>query len=73
MKLAQQIADKVYPIMEGNRHISSERLNLALMQELEVLTDKPIELLRKLLACNVPNASNKHIFDEVRRYLDTVG
>ena len=73
MKLAQQIADKVYPIMEGNRHHSSERLNLALMQELKVLTDKPIELLRRLMECNVPNKSNKHIFDEVRRYLDTVG
>lgn len=72
MKLAQQIADKVYPIMEGNRHLSSERLNLALMQELEALTAKPIDLLTKLLECNVPNSGNKHIFDEVRYYLDSL-
>lgn len=72
MKLAQQIADKVYPIMEGNRHLSSERLNLALRQELETLTAKPIDLLTKLLECNVPNTSNKHIFDEVRSYLDSL-
>lgn len=70
MKLAQQIADKVYPIMEGNRHLSSERLNSALIQELEALTSKPIDLLTKLLECNVPNKGNKHIFDEVRQYLD---
>lgn len=72
MKLAQQIANKVYPIMEGNRHLSSERLNLALVQELEVLTAKPIDLLMKLLECNVPNSGNKHIFDEARRYLDSL-
>lgn len=70
MKLAQQIADKVYPILEGNRHLSSERLNLALMQELEALTSRPVELLTRLLECNVPNKGNKHIFDEVRQYLD---
>ncbi|MGN7885483.1 hypothetical protein ACN9ML_05605 [Dyadobacter endophyticus] len=72
MKLSQQIANKVYPIMEGNRHLSSERLNLALVQELEALTAKPIDLLTKLLECSVPNSGNKHIFDEVRRYLDSL-
>ena len=72
MKLSQQIANKVYPIMEGNRHLSSERLNLALMQELETLTAKPIDLLTKLLECNVPNSGNKYIFDEVRGYLDSL-
>lgn len=72
MKLAQQIADKVYPIMDGNRHLSSERLNSALIQELEALTSKPIDLLTKLLECNVPNKGNKHIFDEVRQYLDSL-
>ena len=72
MKLAQQIADKVYPILEGNRHLSSERLNFALVQELEVLTVKPIDLLEKLLECSVPNSGNKHIFDEVRCYLNSL-
>lgn len=70
--MSQQIANKVYPIMDGNRHLSSERLNLALVHELETLTLKPIDLLTKLLECNVPNKGNKHIFDEVRQYLDSL-
>lgn len=72
MKLAQQVADKVYPILDGNRHQSSERLNVALVEEIGPLVNRPIELLEKLIHASVPNASNKYVFDEVRTYLESL-
>jgi len=60
-----KIADHIYPITGK----SSRHLNAVLIEDIQAITDQPIRFLKKLLDCNVPNESNKHVFDEVNKFL----
>ena len=60
-----KIANQIYPITGK----SSRHLNAVLIEDIQAITAQPIQLLKKLLDCNVPNESNQHVFDEVNKFL----